>query len=129
VFTKHYSVDPKHIDFQNVMDGIFYPFYMEWCRHDFISNQLGVNIEQLFEMGHQCVIVEYTLRFRKPVKRGDMMEVNCVMEPSDKRTRVNFVQQIKVDGHVCAEATFACTVLANGRPSIPAAWLENLQRA
>ena len=36
MFTKTYSVDEKHVDFQGVVDGLYYPFYMEWTRHAFM---------------------------------------------------------------------------------------------
>jgi len=29
MFAKQYEVDEKHIDFQGVVDGLYYPFYME----------------------------------------------------------------------------------------------------
>src|ERR1700733_10165636 len=40
-FTKTYIVNDEHIDFQNIMDGLYYPFYMEYCRHDYIREALG----------------------------------------------------------------------------------------
>jgi len=29
MFSKMYDVDENHIDFQEVVDGLYYPFYME----------------------------------------------------------------------------------------------------
>ena len=46
--------------------------------------------------------------------KGDKVEVTCALEQNEKRNRVNFVQQIKVDGVVYAEATFVATCLATG---------------
>ena len=40
-FIKTYTAKDEHIDFQNIMDGLYYPFYMEWCRHDYIKEVLG----------------------------------------------------------------------------------------
>lgn len=31
MFCKHYTVEPNHVDFQDVVDGLYYPFYLEWA--------------------------------------------------------------------------------------------------
>ena len=102
MFAKHYDVDESHIDFQGVVDGLYYPFYMEWTRHAYMREALGIDIEEEFSQGKIYMVLEYTLQ-------------------NEKRNRVNFVQQIRVDGVVYAEATFVATCLANGRPSMPEA--------
>jgi acyl-CoA thioester hydrolase len=33
---KEYVVNETHIGAQGIMDGQYHPFYMEYCRHDFI---------------------------------------------------------------------------------------------
>ncbi|WP_267412530.1 thioesterase family protein [Pantoea sp. GM_Pan_4] len=121
MFVKHYDVDESHIDFQGVVDGLYYPFYMEWTRHAYMREALGIDIEEKFSQGKIYMVLEYTLRFRKSLVKGDKVEVTCALEQNEKRNRVNFVQQIKVDGVVYAEATFVATCLANGRPSMPEA--------
>ena len=45
-YSKTYTAKDEHIDFQNIMDGLYYPFYMEWCRHDFIKEALGFDFEE-----------------------------------------------------------------------------------
>ncbi|KHJ66525.1 thioesterase [Pantoea rodasii] len=126
MFVKHYDVDEKHIDFQGVVDGLYYPFYMEWTRHAFMREALGIDIEEEFKQGKLYMVLEYSLRFRKSLVKGDNVEVTCVLEKNEKRNRVNFVQQIKVDGNVYADATFVATCLVNGRPSMPEAVLNAL---
>ena len=32
------QVKDEHIDFQNIMDGLYYPYYMETCRHQYIKD-------------------------------------------------------------------------------------------
>ena len=46
MFSKMYDVDEHHIDFQGVVDGLYYPFYMEWARHAFMKKALGIDIEE-----------------------------------------------------------------------------------
>ncbi|MEI7256617.1 acyl-CoA thioesterase [Dickeya dadantii] len=126
MFSKHYEVKDNHIDFQGVVDGLYYPFYMEWTRHAFMKESLGVDIEEEFKQGKVYMVLEYSLRFRKSLQKGDRLEVTCQLEKNEKRNRVNFVQQIKVDGVTYAEATFVATCLVNGRPSMPDAVMNAL---
>lgn len=119
MFSKQYEVDEAHIDFQGVVDGLYYPFYMEWARHAYMREALGIDIEAEFTQGNLYMVLEYSMRFRKSLKKGDQVEVTCVLERNEKRNRVNFVQQIKVEGIVFADAAFVATCLTNGRPSMP----------
>jgi len=119
MFIKQYIVDRKHLDFQGVVDGLYYPFYMEWTRHAFMREALGIHIEQLFEMGHIYMVLEYQIKFRKSLRKNDKFSVSCQLEANEKKTRVNFVQKIFIGDQVYAEATFVCTCMAKGRPTIP----------
>lgn len=119
MFVKYYKVKQEHIDFQGVVDGLYYPFYMEWTRHDFMKEVLGLDLEHEFSQGRIHIILEYTLRFKKSLLTGDKMQVTCQLRPNEKRNRVNFVQQIIVNNVVYAEAVFVGTCLINGRPSLP----------
>jgi acyl-CoA thioester hydrolase len=121
MFSKQFEVDPKHIDFQGVVDGLYYPFYMEWTRHAFLKEALGIDIEEAFRQGQVFMVLEYSLRFRKSLQKGDMMEVTCEVQKHEKRSRVNFVQQIKVGDVVYAEAVFVGACFMNNRPFVPEA--------
>lgn len=127
MFAKLYEVDEKHVDFQGVVDGLYYPFYMEWTRHAFMKESLGLDLEEEFKEGRIHIILEYTMNFRKSLKKGDNMEVTCKVVKNEKRNRVNFVQQIIVDGSVCSEATFVATCLVRGRPTVPDAVLNAIE--
>ncbi|OWY31059.1 acyl-CoA thioesterase [Herbaspirillum robiniae] len=129
MFAKHYEVDPAHIDFQGVVDGLYYPFYMEWTRHAFMKEALGLDIEEEFKQGRIYMVLEYSLRFRKSLKKGDRLEVTCKLERNEKRNRVNFFQQINVDGVAYADATFVATCFVNGRPVVPEAVANALAQA
>ncbi|MGK3135346.1 acyl-CoA thioesterase [Pantoea trifolii] len=129
MFTKQYEVDEKHIDFQGVVDGLYYPFYMEWTRHAYMREALGIDMEEEFKQGKIYMVLEYSLRFRKSLVKGDQVEVTCVLAKNEKRNRVNFVQQILVNGVVYADATFVATCLQNGRPFMPDAVMNALADA
>lgn len=119
MFTKQYTVDENHVDFQGVVDGLYYPFYMEWTRHAYMKEGLGLDLEEEFREGRIHMILEYTMKFKKSLLKDHNMEVTCQLKSNEKRNRVNFVQHILVDGIVFAEAVFVATCLTNGRPSIP----------
>ncbi|MDC9614733.1 acyl-CoA thioesterase [Xenorhabdus khoisanae] len=119
MFSKKYLVDGQHIDFQGVVDGLYYPFYLEWARHAFMKEALGLDLEEEFKAGRMHIILEYSLRFRKSLQKGNKMEVTCKVTKNEKRSRINFEQQILVDGVVYADATFVATCLVNGRPTVP----------
>ncbi len=101
---------------------------MEWTRHAYMREALGIDIEEEFRQGKLYMVLEYSLRFRKSLQKGDSVEVTCQLERNEKRNRVNFAQQIKVDGVVYAEATFVATCLANDRPSMPEAVMSALEQ-
>jgi len=119
MFTKKFAVDEKHVDFQGVVDGLYYPFYMEWTRHAYMKDALGLDLEAEFKEGRLHMILEYSMKFKKSLLKDHNMEVTCQLQKNEKSNRVNFVQQILVDGVVFAEATFVATFLVNGRPSVP----------
>ncbi|ABU75892.1 hypothetical protein ESA_00608 [Cronobacter sakazakii ATCC BAA-894] len=87
MFSKIYEVDESHIDFQGVVDGLYYPFYMEWARHAFMREALGIDIEEEFKQGRLYMVLEYSLRFRQSLKKGDTLEVTCQLEKNVKRNR------------------------------------------
>jgi len=120
MFTKSYDIDKGHIDFQGVVDGLYYPFYLEWCRHAYMREVVGIDIEEEFTLHNRLyMVLEYNLKFRKSLKEGDKVDVSCNLVKNEKRTRINFEQKILVNGEVYAEAIFVTTCLSNGRPSIP----------
>ena len=119
MFTKDFTVDEKHVDFQGVVDGLYYPFYMEWTRHAFMKDELGLDLEQEFTEVIIHMILENTMKFKKSLQKGDEMQVTCSVAENEKKNRINFVQQILVNGSVYAEAIFVATCLVKGRPSVP----------
>ncbi|PHM30049.1 hypothetical protein Xinn_03567 [Xenorhabdus innexi] len=73
MFSKEYVVDEQHVDFQGIVDGLYYPFYLEWTRHAFMKEALGLDLEEEFKAGRMYVIAEYTLRFKKSLQKGHKM--------------------------------------------------------
>ena len=116
------QVKDEHIDFQGIVDGLYYPFYMEECRHQFIKDTLGVDIVEYAKKGLNLVLAEYTLKFKASLKKGDQLTVTCELAPIEgSRSRFGFKQQIICNGKVAAEGSFVgtCVPAAGGRPFIP----------
>jgi acyl-CoA thioester hydrolase len=120
MYIKNYKVQKEHIDFQGIVDGLYVPFYMEWCRHAFIQEVLGINMEEEAKKGNMYVLTEYTLKFKKSLREGDQMKVSCELQPNDKSSRFNVYQTITVNDKIYAIATFSITCAPqNGRPYVP----------
>jgi len=129
MFSVEMDVKDEHIDFQSIVDGLYYPWYMEVVRHRFIKESLGVDIEAAARDGFNWVLAEYTLKFKAPLKKGDRITVTCELKPIDgSRSRFGFFQTIVREGKVAAEGSFTatCVPAAGGRPFIPEGVLNKL---
>lgn len=115
-------VNEDHIDFQGIMDGLYYPFYMEECRHKYIKDVLGIDIVEYAKNGLNLVLSEYGLKFKASIKKGDELVVSCDLLISEcSKIRFAFIQTITVAGKVMADGTFwgTCVAASGGRPFIP----------
>jgi len=116
------QVKDEHIDFQGIVDDLYYPFYLEECRHQYIKDILDVDIVDFAKRGLNLVSVEYTLKFKASLKKGDMLTITCELIPIEgSRTKFGFRQQIICHDKIAAEGNFIATCLptAGGRPFIP----------
>ncbi len=68
-FSKTYTVKEEHIDVQGIVDGLYYPFYMEWCRHDFIREVMGFDFEEQAHAGVYMVLSGYKINFLRSLKK------------------------------------------------------------
>ena len=67
------QVKDEHIDFQGIVDGLYYPFYFEECRHKYVKEAVGVDIQEFAQRGLNLVLAEYHLKFRASLKKGDRL--------------------------------------------------------
>lgn len=121
-YTKQYTVNPDHIDVQGIMDGLYYPFYMESCRHDFIREVLGFDLEEQAHKGVFMVLSQYTIKYLRSLKKDDAFSVTCTLF-ADKaaQPRLHFKQTIVMNGKVMTGAVFTgtCVPASGGRPFLP----------
>jgi acyl-CoA thioester hydrolase len=121
-FAKNYIAREEHIDVQGIMDGLYYPFYMEYCRHDFIGEILGFDLETEAKNGIYMVLSQYTIKFLRSLKKGDQFKVTCeLFADKNKQPKLHFKQSIILNGKVMTTAIFTgtCVPAKGGRPFLP----------
>ncbi len=128
-YTKTYKVKDEHIDVQGIMDGLYYPFYMEWCRHAYIHDVLGFDFETEANNGVYMVLSGYQISFLRSLKKDDEFVVTCaVLKDKNGSPKLHFKQSIILNNKVMAKATFTgtCVPATGGRPYLPASVLDKL---
>jgi len=121
-YSKKITVADEHIDVQGIMDGLYYPFYMEECRHQYIKEVLGFDFVKQAEQGVFMVLSEYSLKFIRPLKKGDVFDVTCAVYTDAKGLpRLHFKQSIFKSGKIMASGIFTgtCIPASGGRPYLP----------
>lgn len=121
-YSKTYIAKDEHIDVQEIMDGLYYPFYMEYCRHDFIREVLGFDFETEARNGIYMVLSNYSISFLRSLKKGDEFTVTCAVY-ADKAglPKLHFKQAILLNKKVMTKAIFTgtCIPATGGRPYLP----------
>ncbi|MBS1664728.1 MAG: thioesterase [Bacteroidetes bacterium] len=131
-YSKTYTAKDEHIDVQNIMDGLYYPFYMEDCRHAYIKDELGFDFVAEAHAGVNMVLSKYTLQFVRSLKKGDTFLVTCspMLDKSNKSV-LHFRQTILLNNKVVTKAVFSgtCVKSTGGRPFLPENLLSKLAGA
>jgi acyl-CoA thioester hydrolase len=121
-YTKKYQVKQEHIDVQNIMDGLYYPFYLEDCRHAFIKEVLGFDLEEEAKKGVHMVLSQYTIKFLRSLKKEDEFVVTCtLMADEGGLPRLHFKQTIVCKGKLMTMGLFTgtCVPASGGRAFLP----------
>ncbi|HXB05623.1 MAG TPA: thioesterase family protein [Puia sp.] len=131
-FVRTYTVKDEHIDIQNIVDGLYYPFYMEYCRHEFIREILSFDFEAEARNGINMVLSKYTLQFVRSLKKGDTFQVTCspLLDKANKAV-LHFRQAILLNNKIVTKAVFSgtCVRSTGGRPFLPEGLMEKLAAA
>ena len=128
-YSKTYKVKEEHIDVQGIMDGLYYPFYMEWCRHDFIREVLGFDFETEAENGVYMVLSNYSIHFLRSLKKDDEFNVTCsVYKDKGGLPKLHFRQTVYLNNKPMTKAVFSgtCVPASGGRPYLPESILVRL---
>ncbi len=117
-----YTTKPEHIDFQGIMDGLYYPFYLEDCRHKFVGEALNLDLKAYAARGINVVLSQYLIKFIRPLRQDDSFLVTCSAH-RDKSGKPQFhlKQEIRKDGKVMVAALFTATCVPSdgGRAFMP----------
>jgi acyl-CoA thioester hydrolase len=131
-YSKTYIAKDEHIDVQEIMDGLYYPFYMEYCRHDYIREVLGFDFETEAKNGIYMVLSNYSISFLRSLKKEDEFSVTCTLF-KDKAglPKLHFKQSIIFNNKVMTKAVFTgtCVPATGGRPYLPSSVLEKIKDA
>lgn len=131
-YIKEYTVKEEHIDFQGIMDGLYYPFYMEDCRHQFGKDVLGFDIEFAAKEGINMILSEYTIKFHRSLLKDDSFTVNCeLFSDSEGSPKFYLKQEIRRNKKLITSAVFTatCVKATGGRPFIPEYLLNKINAA
>jgi acyl-CoA thioester hydrolase len=131
-YIKEYTVKDEHIDVQGIMDGLYYPFYMEWCRHAFILDVLGFSLEEEAHKGVNMVLSKYTIEFIRSLKKGDTFTVSCeLLAEKSEKPQLHFEQKIMLNNKLVTRGVFTgtCVPATGGRPFLPEGLKEILKTA
>ena len=95
-YHKTYTVKDEHIDVQDIMDGLYYPFYMEDCRHAFIKDTLGFDLEEAQAQGLELV-------YASPVE----LQIDSIIVDMFRRIQQRGVRRLVIDalGDLASAAT------------------------
>ena len=129
-YSKIYQVKDEHVDVQGIMDGLYYPFYMEWCRHDFIREVLGFDFETEAKNGIYMVLSNYSLHFLRSLKKDDVFTVTCaVYKDKGGLPKLHFRQSILLNNKPMTRAVFSGTCIPSigGRPYLPPTVVLNME--
>lgn len=120
MYSETAHIKDEHIDFQGILDGLYYPFYMEKVRHNFMREVYGIDIIKAAQEGNLYVLLSYELKFRNPLKKNDTVEVTCELK-TISTLKFGFNQKMISNDKICAEADFICTCIpaSGGRPFLP----------
>lgn len=131
-YSKTYVANDEHIDVQDIMDGLYYPFYMEHCRHDFIREVLGFDFETEARNGVFMVLSNYSISFIRSLKKGNEFTVTCTLYADQSGLpKLHFKQSILLNKKVMTRAVFSgtCIPASGGRPYLPDSVLEKIKDA
>jgi len=120
IFTESVMVKKEHIDFQNILDNIYYSYYFENTRHKCFHELTGLSVEELAEEGINAVLLKEYIDFKKPIRETDQIQVTCEFKAMSK---VKFIaeQSILINDNIASKGYYeiTCVKASGGRPFLP----------
>ncbi len=122
MYSQIMQVQSNHIDFQNILDSLYYPHYMEKVRHDYMKEVFNIDIIEAAKKGHLYVLRSYNINFKRSLYVHDKIKVTADAKFLSN-IKLGCYQQIisTKDNLLCADANFeiVCVNQNTGRPFLP----------
>lgn len=129
-FTLEMAVRDYECDLQGVVNNAVYQNYLEHARHEYLKS-INIDFAALAAQGINLVVTRVEIDYKTSLTSGDQFMVEVRLERISP-VRIGFRQDIYrlPDRKVAVKALVTGTALnANGRPQLPEALKEILDRA
>ncbi|HBM16631.1 MAG TPA: thioesterase [Lentisphaeria bacterium] len=121
IFSIEGEVRDNELDIQGIVNNANYFIFFAHARHKHLK-ALGLDFAKTHDEGHDLVLAEATIKFRAPLRSGDLYTVTSKLVPQGK-IRAIMEQEVlrKSDGKICCLGTFTITSISGktGRPEFP----------
>ncbi|MFI9025675.1 acyl-CoA thioesterase [Streptomyces sp. NPDC053560] len=109
-FAVDITVRGHETDAQGHLNSSVYMQYAEHARWSLLQ-AAGIRQSDLLDRGIGPVNLETTVRFRRELRAGDRISVNCLFEWGEGKTYRTEQRMVRADGEVAAEVGSACGLL------------------
>lgn len=115
-------------DLQGVVNNANYLHYFEHARHQWLES-LGIDFAALHKDGIDLVVVRIEVDYTYPLKSRDRFVVRSAFH-REGRLKLICNQDIyrTPDEKLIAQSRVVTTALQNGRPALPAAVIEKIEK-
>jgi len=130
-YIKKYTAKEEHTDRLGNMEGLYYPYYLEDCRHAYIREILRFDFEEEARNGISMVLSNYNIQILRSLKGGSKFSVTCtVFRDKSASTLLHFRQTITLRGKIVTLGLFSgtCTPSNGGRSFLPPSLNSSLSR-
>ena len=116
-------------DLQGVVNNANYLHYFEHARHQWLES-LGVDFAALHKEGIDLVVVRIEVDYRYPLRSRERFAVRSAFQREGRLKLICNQDIYRIpDEKLIAQSRVVTTALQNGRPALPAAVMEKIEKA
>jgi acyl-CoA thioester hydrolase len=118
-YLKKYVVEKDYVDENGCMHSIYYPYYMELCRRDYLKDILGFDFAEEAVRDIYMKISQYSIKSFGMLKASDNFVVTCaVFIGSTENGNFNFKQSVIKDGRIISLGIFSLNCVMDSNRDI-----------
>jgi acyl-CoA thioester hydrolase len=123
-----FEVRDYECDLQGVVNNAIYLHYLEHARHQWLHS-LGVDFAALHNDGIDLIVVRIEIDYKYPLRSRDRFVVKSAFQ-REGRLKLICSQDIyrRLDEKLIAQSRVVATAIQDGRPAMPAAVIEKLEK-